>query len=63
METEILPSLKGLLSELSHSKMQLEVMHNDLDNYKEAKQKVEEDTKLLEYCLNQKINEIELVIY
>ncbi len=37
------------------------MMHNDLDNYKEAKQKVEEDMKLLERCLNQKISEIEYV--
>ncbi|KAL4509935.1 hypothetical protein ABPG72_010128 [Tetrahymena utriculariae] len=59
VESEILPKLKALVQDLVHSKMQLDMMYNDLENYKEAKYKVEEDMKLLEKCLNQKVNEIE----
>lgn len=52
VESEILPKLKALVMELSASKVQLEMMRSDLENYQQAKQRVEEDMKLLEKCLN-----------
>lgn len=50
-----------LVANISSQKIELDAIKFDLNKYQETKEKVEDDMKLLNKCLNQKIDETELV--